>query len=136
MRTERHKSKLTLERTLLIVGVLASLCFSAGEGIRLLPFDAASAGEAGGSDHINVQCVANTQCTYTEANCGAARLKLPSAAQKQVKSRSADPSLPFSISTQIPLPRSTEPPYARDPYSCALPIIVSQSAGRAPPLTS
>jgi len=121
---------------LLIVGVLASLCFSAGEGIRLLPFDTASVGEVSGANQINVRSVVSTPCTYTEANCGAARLKLPSAAQKRVKSRSADLSLPPSVSTQIPLARSIQPPYARDPYSCSLPIIVSQSAGRAPPLTS
>ncbi len=118
-------------RALLLVGAIASLCFSVGEGLRLTPFPASAPAGAG----------------VPEGRLGVAELRearpheygpldKPSQAQKRGKRQTPDCQCPPSQGVRKPaarLPRSCRP---HTPPAVASTLLAAGPADRGPPLAA
>ena len=120
-------------RAILLIGVIASLCFSAGEGLRLTPFPVSpQAGAAAPDARLNVA-----------ASRGASLHKYgpldkPSQAQAQKRGKRQSPDCdcpPAQNTRKLPADllygSGVHPPQAFTPTSS-----IARPAGRAPPRTA
>lgn len=117
-------------RAILLIGVIASVCFSAGEGLRLTPLPvSALAGVAVPDDRLNVA-----------ASLGAALHKygpLDKPAQAQVQKRgkrqSLDCECPPAQNTRNPSDDLLQDPGVRAAVGFTSTLPISEPADRAPP---
>lgn len=117
-------------RALLLIGVVAGLCFSAGEGLRLTPLPVSpEAGVAGPFARLNA--AASRRISLHKYG----PLDKPSQAQvqKRGKRQSLDCECPPAQNTLYPNDEPLRDPGDRAPagFTSALPL--SEPAGRAPP---
>ena len=130
MKRQVNIAKWQLARTLLLIGVLASLCFSVGEGLRLLPFSGPSLDDR---DLPNIRANVSTPRVPSVANSGARRMEMPAPAHNRIKRQLAHWSIPLSppkpeLSTKV-----HRCLHAGEPLCCHSLVSISQPAGRAPP---
>lgn len=117
----------------LVIGVVACLCFSAGEGLRLTPLPALPLAEVGASDlQTNVTISRGTLLNRTGPLCMPAQGQVQKRGQRQTLECECPPSgsareIPFN-----PLRHSGD----ESPVVRASRLSVSQPSGRAPPLIS
>jgi len=82
MKRPADKTRSSSTRTLLLVGVLASLCFSVGEGLRLLPI---TASVSEGAHSLNCQVTVFTSSARELKRFTPGPITLPVPAQKRIK---------------------------------------------------
>ena len=114
-------------RTFLLTGVLACLCFSSGEGLRLMPIPSTTLHESGPPRVAAPAATLYVSQGYQYATCG-----LEKSGQKRVKRQHLRDGVPVSPSRFGPLPVTSRPAAAestsyRTPSPTPLPL------GRAPP---
>jgi hypothetical protein len=130
MKGTKGRAKAHRGRTILLIGVIASLCFSAGEGLRLTP--------------IPVSALAGTAVPDARLNAAASRgtslhkygpLDKPSQTQvqKRGKRQSLDCERPPSQNARKPSDDLLGSPGARTPVGFTSTPPVSEPADRAPP---
>jgi hypothetical protein len=118
-------------RAIILVGVIACLCFSVGEGLRLRPFPISAFAE---SEVTNTQLTVSASYQKSPGKYGP--LDVPTRAQKRGKRQVVDYANPPSqsnrevVAHQILLPDSGE---AVDIISL---LFGSRFTGRSPPFTS
>ena len=122
-------AKTSCVRVIVSVGVLAALCFSVGEGLRLLPLPhAASAlGEGAGSRAVASSTGTLRQCQFKPGSLG-----LPPLAQKNLQYKRTHCAAP-SVCAPPPPPQARSPHGARRHAWRDLAASVQGPAGRAPP---
>ena len=117
-------------RTLLLIGVIASLCFSVGEGLRLTPFPvSALAGVAPPDARFNASASRGTSLHKYGP------LDKPSQAQvqKRGKRQSPDCECPPSQNTRKPNDDLLQGPSVCAPVGFTSTLPISEPADRAPP---
>lgn len=128
---EKQAAKVHLTRTIVLIGVLASLLFSVGEGLRLRPFPVPTFDETEFTNpHENVTAWRETSLHKYGP------LDVPTQAQKRSKRPAVDYGCPSSQSAcELPagLLRCSG---AGETVGTAPLVSVSQPAGRAPPFIS
>lgn len=131
MKRAAQSVKVHLARTFLLTGVLASLCFSVGEGLRLLPYLGPVIVV---TELKNVQAgIVSTPRIPTLTGSSAVRIKMPAPAQKRIKRQPVHASTPLSwysyelrTNAKLRLPQ-------REPLSYRPPLALSGPSDRAPP---
>jgi hypothetical protein len=115
--------------TILLIGVLACLCFSSGEGLRLMPISDSSTREAGPTNFRATIASLNFPLSYQYATYG-----LEKSRQKRVQRQQLRDGLAISrnIIDHLPLPVQLTAGIELTPYSSL--FLVSQPPSRAPPL--
>lgn len=119
-----------LVRALLLIGVVASLCFSAGEGLRLTPFPVSvQAGAAAPNARLNV--AAPREASLHKYG----PIDKPSQAQvqKRGKRQSTDCECPPAQNTRKPSDHRLRAPGLRTSFDFTSTLHISEPAGRAPP---
>jgi hypothetical protein len=117
-------------RAILLIGVIASLCFSAGEGLRLTPFPmSASAGAAVPDVRLNVAAARGTSLH----KYGPLDKPSQAQAQKRGKRQSPDCECPPSQNTSKPNNDRLQDPDVRRPVGFTSTLRISEPADRAPP---
>jgi hypothetical protein len=117
-------------RAILLIGVVASLCFSAGEGLRLTPFPVSpQAWAAAPDDRLNVAASRGTSLHKYGP------LDKPSQAQvqKRGKRQSPDCECPPAQNTHKPNDGLLRGPGVRAPVGFPATLPISEPADRAPP---
>ncbi len=131
MKGTKDITKSSLVRTLVVVGVIASLCFSVGEGLRLTPFP--------------VSAITLDETTNNHPNATASRqtslrqygpLDVPAQTQKRGKRQAVDYGCPPSQDNRQPSPHQCLLSGVREPADFIPLPFVSRPAGRAPPFIS
>ena len=118
-------------RTIILIGVIACLCFSVGEGLRLTPFPVSALAE---DEATNAQCHDTASSETLLRKYGP--LDVPIRVQKRGKRQVADYANPPSqvsrrlTASQILLPETGEP------LGIVFLLFGSRSTGRAPPFSS
>jgi hypothetical protein len=127
----RQAVKSNYARTILLVGVLACLCFSAGEGLRLTPFPVSIIVKAEASDS---QLTTNTSRENSLHPCGPmyGAMQVYKRGKRQVLESGCPPAksaydLPTNLLSWLKADETINPPTAFSGARCA---------GRAPPFTS
>ena len=117
---------------ILLIGVLASLCFSVGEGLRLLPLPSLSPGLSERAD-TRAHIVSPSASILNQFQAGS--ITQPPQAQKNLKRKQAQ-CAPAS-SCDLPLPNSLRLLSGAEwPTVSYLTESASRQAGRAPPRTA
>jgi hypothetical protein len=116
-------------RTLLLTGVLACLCFSSGEGLRLMPIPSPAHSENGPPNFTAAAASLHISLSYQYATCG-----LEKCGQKRVQRQQVRDGLSVTSSNSEPLAVPVR--LAADIASAAYRSLslVPQPPGRAPPL--
>ena len=119
-----------IKTSIILIVVIASLCFSVGEGLRLTPFPIASLTGVGATD---TPLTTKSADHFSSHKYGP--LDVPTQHQKRNK-RHAVPLdfLPTANSCAIPIALYSSA--TREPSDIVSALVVSQSAGRAPPFVS
>lgn len=118
-------------RTIVLVGVIACLCFSVGEGLRLRPFPVAALAE---SDATNSQLNATTSCETSLYKYGP--LDVPTRVQKRGKRQVVDyGNAPSQNNRALPVEQIFLSS-ASEPARIVTLSFGSHSSGRAPPSNS
>ena len=131
MTNPERKTRSGFARTIVLVGVIASLCFSVGEGLRLRPFPVSALAV---SEATNTQL--NDTASYETSPCKYGPLDVPTRVQKRGKRQAVDYGYAPAQSSreltahQVLLPDTGE---AVDIVSL---LYGSRSTGRAPPFIS
>ena len=123
-------TRLRLGRAVLLIGAIASLCFSAGEGLRLTPIPvSASAGVVAPDARLNVAASWGTSLHKYGP------LDKPSQAQvqKRGKRQSPDYECPPTQNTRKPNNDRLQAPDVRPPVGFTSTLHTSEPADRAPP---
>ena len=129
MKVSYRAAKSKMMTTVTLIVVMASLCFSVGEGLRLTPFPIALTGVNASATPLT------TNASDQISNQKYGPLDVPTQHQKRSKSKA----VPLDF-----LPTRNSCPILADLYVSAAPqpsnivsvLVVSQSAGRAPPLVA
>ena len=119
-------------RTVVLIGVVAALCFSVGEGLRLLPLPYTPCGPAGPADS---RAGVSGHDAISQGQFRPGSLGLPPRAQKDLRHKQTH----YAPSTgcALPLPHQVlSRPCARRRAGRALSASVRVPPGRAPPLTA
>lgn len=116
--------------SIILIVVVASLCFSVGEGLRLTPFPIA----------VLTGVEAGEASLTTEASCQASThkygpLDVPSPNQNRNK-RQAAPLDFLPAANSCAIPDAVKFSVAREPSEIVSVLVMFQSAGRAPPVIS
>lgn len=132
MRRVLQAAKSSCVRVVVSVGVLAALCFSVGEGLRLLPlpYPASPASEAAGPSPAASGPGALRQCQFKPGSLG-----LPPLAQKDLQYKKTHCAPPSGCALPSP-PRVRRGRGAQWRMWGDLAAFVPGLAGRAPPHTS
>lgn len=133
MKVIPHTNRSLLPRTTLIVGIIACLCFSVGEGLRLTPFPVSPL--AGGAAEQNVfhSVIASPEISLNRYG----PMDVPSKAQslKRGKRQTVDCEFPpFPNADKLPADRSQRHG-SEEPEGLIYLLPISQPADRAPPFT-
>ena len=128
MEGTRFTARLRRGRTLLLIGVIASLCFSVGEGLRLTPFPVSPLAQAGAPDG---------RLKVTELREARPHkygpLDKPTQAQKRGKRQTPDCQCPPSQSIRKPTAHLLHRGCVRPIVAGASPPLTAGPADRAPP---
>lgn len=116
-------------RAALLIGVIAALCFSVGEGLRLTPFPAPAPAEAGGSDG-RLKLAELREARPHEYG----PLDKPSQAQKRGKRQTPDCQCPPSQSIRKPGARLLTSSRALPPVAVNSTPLAAGHTDRGPPL--
>jgi hypothetical protein len=117
-------------RTILLTGVVASLCFSVGEGLRLTPLPvSASAGAAAPDARLNVAASRGTSLH----KYGPLDKPSQTHVQKRGKRLSLDCECPPAQNTRKPDDNLLQVPGAPGPVGLTSTLHISEPADRAPP---
>jgi len=130
MRKLHQTTKLHRTRILLLVGVLASLCFSVGEGLRLLPLPLPSFSKV---DVRQSQAKFIAPLDYSLSKFTSGPLGVPAKAQKRVKRQMIHYGTPPARSIYVPPVQSRERAYLDRPVISNLLLNISELTGRSPP---
>lgn len=123
-------TRLRLVRAILLIGVIASLCFSVGEGLRLTPFPVSpQAGAAAPDARLNVAASQGTSLY----KYGPLDKPTQAQAQKRGKRQSPDCECPPAQNTHEPNDDLLQDPDIRGPVSFTSTHPISEPADRAPP---
>jgi hypothetical protein len=117
-------------RAILLIGVIASLCFSVGEGLRLTPFPV-SPGAGVAAPDARLDAVASRGISLHKYG----PLDKPSQAQvqKRGKRQSLDCECPPAQNTRRPNDDLLQDPGGRAPAGFTSTLPLSEPADRAPP---
>lgn len=115
-------------RTIIVIGVIACLCFSVGEGLRLTPFPVSALQD---DEAINAQRPAKVSNETSLRKYGP--LDVPTRVQKRGKRQVADYGNPPSHSSRLLIVRQVLLPQKGEPIGIASLLCGSRSTGRAPP---
>jgi hypothetical protein len=119
-----------LARAILLIGVIAGLCFSAGEGLRLTPFPvSAQAGVAAPGARFNV--AASRWASLHKY--GPMDKPSPAQVQKRGKRQSLDCECPPARNVRNPNDGLLQDPGVRAPVGFTSAHPISEPADRAPP---
>jgi hypothetical protein len=118
-------------RTTILVGVIACLCFSVGEGLRLRPFPVSALAEAEAS---NTQ--PNATASYKTSLCKYGPLDVPARVQNRGKRQVVDYGNPPSQSSRELAAHQVLLSGASEPVGVASLLFGSGPTGRAPPFIS
>ena len=115
-------------RTILLIGVLACLCFSSGEGLRLIPISYPVLVEAESPNFRNAVVALSGCLDYQYATCG-----LEKSGQKRIQRQQLREGLLISSNSikRLPAPVHFKAHIEPAPFGSLLPPI--QPPGRAPP---
>jgi len=116
-------------RTILLTGVLACLCFSSGEGLRLMPIPSPAHSETGPLNFRAAVASLHISLSYQYATCG-----LEKCGQKRVQRQQLRDGLSVSSSSSEPLAVPVRLAANIASASYCSPSPVPQPPGRAPPL--
>ena len=117
-------------RAILLIGVIASLCFSAGEGLRLAPFPVSpQAGAAAPDARLNAAASRGTSLY----KYGPLDKPSQAQAQKRGKRQSTDGECPPAQNTHKPNNDRLQDLGVRAPVSFTPTLPISEPADRAPP---
>jgi hypothetical protein len=128
MRSERA-FKVHDARTILLIGVLACLCFSSGEGLRLMPISHPALGESEFHNFRAAIASLNVSLSYQYATCG-----LEKSGQKRVQRQKLRDGLLISGVGIEHLPVAVHFIANLESASFHSLFTVPQPPGRAPPL--
>jgi hypothetical protein len=117
-------------RPTLLIGVIAGLCFSAGEGLRLTPFPVSVPSQAAAPDAR--PHVAASRATSLH-KYGPLDKPSPAQVQKRGKRHSPDCEGPPAQNTRKPDNNLLQVPGVRGPVGFTSTLHTSEPAGRAPP---
>lgn len=118
-------------RTTLLVGVIACLCFSVGEGLRLRPFPVSALAE---SATTNIQ--PNATASYETSLCKYGPLDVPTRVQKRGKRQVVDyGNAPSQNSRELTVQHVLRSS-AEEPAGIVSLLLGSHLSGRAPPSNS
>jgi hypothetical protein len=132
MRTGFPALKARRVRMILLIGVLASLCFSVGEGLRLLPLPSLSPGR---SECVDTGAHMLSPSAFTLMQYQAGSITQPPQAQTNLKRKQA----PWTPTAHRELPLPNSPCHlsgAEWPAVSCFTGSASSQAGRAPPRTA
>jgi hypothetical protein len=116
-------------RTILLTGVLACLCFSSGEGLRLMPIPSPAHSETGTPNFTAAATSLRISLSYQYATCG-----LEKCGQKRVQRQQMRDGLSVSSSNSEPLAVPVRLAANLATASYRSPSPVPRPPGRAPPL--
>jgi hypothetical protein len=118
-------------RTLLLIGVIASLCFSVGEGLRLTPFPVSALAEAAApDDQLKVAELREARLHKYGP------LDKPTQAQKRGKRQTPDCQCPPSQSICKPTAYLLHSSCAHPPIAVTSTLLTAGPADRGPPLAA
>jgi hypothetical protein len=122
-------------RLIILTAVIASLCFSVGEGLRLAPFHLPALARVEATN-VNLEVKASHDIAlYKPSLYKYGPLDVPTQTQKRSKRQAVDfACLPSGRNREIPTYRSSPPEL--EPFHIVSVVLVSPSAGRAPPSVS
>jgi hypothetical protein len=127
--------RLQIVRLVILTAVIASLCFSVGEGLRLTPFYPPSVARV---EATNLQLDTKGShdiAFYKPSLYKYGPLDVPTQTQKRSKRQAVDFACPPSARTrEIPTCRISSPEH--EPFHIVSVVFVSPQAGRAPPSVS
>jgi len=130
MSTERRTGS-SFGRTIILIGVIACLCFSVGEGLRLRPFPVSALAK---SEATNTQF--NPTASYETSLCKYGPLGAPTQVQKRGKRQGADyVDQPSESARELAAHQVLLPDTGADVDIVSL-LFGSRSTGRAPPFIS
>ena len=114
----------------IVIGVIASLCFSVGEGLRLtpFPFSAPTRVEAAKIPSDAKSSLENSLHKYGP-------LDVPTQIQKRSKRQAVEFACPPSVAVRA-LPAHLYPSSDHEPFLIVSVVFVARPAGRAPPFFS
>jgi hypothetical protein len=124
----RQAVKINYARTILIVGVLACLCFSTGEGLRLIPIATPITEEASWPDLGTIKTSHDVSTLYQYATCG-----LEKSSQKRTQRQQAHRGLLTSHNSGKSFPKRVQLTADIELASYGSLLHVSRPIGRAPP---
>lgn len=133
MKAISNRSRSHLQRTALIVGVIACLCFSVGEGLRLTPFPVSLLTVSAAAPDILRSVIASPGISLHRYG----PMDVPSKAQglKRGKRHTVDCEFPpFPNARKLPANR-TQRQIAKETVGLVSLLPTSQPADRAPPFT-
>ena len=132
MISSEHKTRSCFGRSIILIGVVTSLCFSVGEGLRLRPFPISPFTE---SQATNAQSYSTPSFETSPSKYGP--LDVPTRVQKRGKRQvAADYSNPPSQSSRVLTSVRNFPPDTDHAAAIISSFYGSCSSGRAPPLNS
>ena len=119
-----------LRRPIIVIGIMASLCFSVGEGLRLTPFPFSALTRA---ESAKIPLDAKSSLENSLHKYGP--LDVPTQTQKRSKRQAVDFACPPSVAVRT-LPTYLEPSSDHEPFLIVSVVFVARPAGRAPPFLS
>ena len=120
-----------LMRTILLIGVIASLCFSVGEGLRLTPFPVSALAESAQPDgRLKVAELREARLHKYGP------LDKPTQAQKRGKRQTPEYQYPPSQSTRKPTAYQLHSPCAHPPVAVTSTLLSAGPADRGPPFAA
>jgi len=125
----RFKSS-NLRLLVIVIGIIASLCFSVGEGLRLTPFPSSALTRA---ETAKIPSDAKSWLENSLHKYGP--LDVPTQTQKRSKRQAVDFAFP-PFAAVLALPTYLYPSSDHEPFFIVSVIFVARPAGRAPPFLS
>ena len=131
MKDTKGTAKSGRGRMILLIGVIASLCFSVGEGLRLTPFPVSALAEAAApDDRLKVAELQEARLHQYGP------LDKPTQAQKRGKRQTPDCQCPPPLSIRKPTAYMLHSSCAYPPVAVTSTLLIAEPAGRAPPLAA
>ena len=122
-----------LLRAIILIGVIACLCFSVGEGLRLTPFPVSAHGEAKATD-TDTEC--NTTASYETSLRKYGPLDVPTRVQKRGKRQTVDYGYAPSHANRASATYQVVLTNDGEPVHIVSLLFRSRVTGRAPPSIS
>lgn len=131
MKGAKGRAKAHRGRTILLIGVIAALCFSVGEGLRLTPFPVSALAEAGAPDgRLKVSELREARPHEYGP------LDKPTQAQKCGKRQTPDYQCPPSRSVRNPTPYPLRSSNSHPTVAITSTPLTAEPTDRGPPLAA